>query len=69
MFFGNQVTCDYWDYVWLNEGFASYLEYVIADKVNGHSHKLIVWAASYVITSRKHIHSSYQTGGFWIILW
>lgn len=33
MFFGNLVTCDYWDYVWLNEGFASYLEYVIADKV------------------------------------
>lgn len=33
MFFGNRVTCDYWDYVWLNEGFASYLEYLIADKV------------------------------------
>lgn len=33
MFFGNQVTCEYWDYVWLNEGFASYLEYTIADKV------------------------------------
>jgi aminopeptidase N len=33
MFFGNQVTCEYWDYVWLNEGFASYLEHVIADKV------------------------------------
>lgn len=33
MFFGNQVTCEYWDYVWLNEGFASYLEQVIADKV------------------------------------
>lgn len=32
--FGNQVTCEYWDYVWLNEGFASYLEYVIADMVN-----------------------------------
>lgn len=31
--FGNQVTCEYWDYVWLNEGFASYLEYVIADMV------------------------------------
>lgn len=33
MFFGNLVTCEYWDYVWLNEGFASYLEYTIADKV------------------------------------
>lgn len=37
MFFGNQVTCEYWDYVWLNEGFASYLEYVIADKVSAAS--------------------------------
>lgn len=35
MFFGNLVTCEYWDYVWLNEGFASYLEYTIADKVIG----------------------------------
>lgn len=34
MFFGNQVTCEYWDFVWLNEGFASYLEYVITDKVS-----------------------------------
>lgn len=33
MFFGNEVTCDWWDNVWLNEGFASYLEYAIADKV------------------------------------
>lgn len=33
MFFGNQVTFEYWNNVWLNEGFASYLEYVIADKV------------------------------------
>lgn len=30
---GNLVTCEYWDYVWLNEGFASYLEYIIADMV------------------------------------
>lgn len=30
---GNLVTCEYWDYVWLNEGFASYVEYIIADKV------------------------------------
>ncbi|CRL07552.1 CLUMA_CG020517, isoform A [Clunio marinus] len=33
MFFGNQVTCYNWDYVWLNEGFATYLENIISDKI------------------------------------
>ncbi|KAG5671811.1 hypothetical protein PVAND_001986 [Polypedilum vanderplanki] len=31
--FGNLVTCEFWDYVWLNEGFASYIEYIIAEKI------------------------------------
>nr|XP_034830249.1 membrane alanyl aminopeptidase-like isoform X1 [Maniola hyperantus] len=32
MWFGNLVTCDFWDNTWLNEGFARYYQYFLTDE-------------------------------------
>jgi aminopeptidase N len=33
--FGDQVTCKYWNDIWVNEGFASYSEYIALERLAG----------------------------------
>ncbi|XP_015184597.1 PREDICTED: uncharacterized protein LOC107070683 [Polistes dominula] len=33
-YFGNLVTCEWWSYTWLNEGFAQYLQWLLLEAVD-----------------------------------
>lgn len=56
MWFGDNVTCATWSDIWINEGFATYSNYLAQEMING-------WAAgqSFMISTQNSVTS--QSGG------
>jgi len=41
MWFGNNVTCENWSDIWINEGFATYTDYLATDMIGGGPYPMI----------------------------
>jgi hypothetical protein len=50
--FGDNVTCSSWNDIWLNEGFATYAEYLLIEKLSS------LFTTTNAITYMQNIHSS-----------
>ena len=61
MWFGNLVTMEWWDDLWLNESFASIMEHIALDAIHPEWHQWEHYASSDILsTTSRDIHQDIQ---------